>query len=122
MFVALLLPEKNLPRDNAEFYQVCYVDEKKRIKGVSSSFQLCDEESSGSLGQVAAVDQTDGVVLVTSDLTSLHANNSMVRLMCRIATIRHGTSNALISVDFGGTIDILCLLYSNLSNKKKKRH
>ncbi|KAF2354425.1 Calcium binding and coiled-coil domain-like [Trinorchestia longiramus] len=74
--------KSGLPGDASEFYQVCYLREDHLISGVSAPFQLVQEgQSLTSLSSdaVSTVEQADGSVLVTTDLSSLHTNINMLQ-------------------------------------------
>ncbi|XP_018019703.1 tropomyosin [Hyalella azteca] len=74
--------KSGLPGDANEFYQVCYLSEDRLIRGVSAPFQLVQDgsaQSSLSSGAVSSIEQPDGTVLVTTDVSCLHTNINMLQ-------------------------------------------
>uniref|UniRef100_A0A2P2HWE6 Tropomyosin-like n=1 Tax=Hirondellea gigas TaxID=1518452 RepID=A0A2P2HWE6_9CRUS len=95
--------KSRLPRDTNEFYQVCYVREQQTIRGVSAPFQILPEQdaNSPSIGRdiLATVVQSDGCVLVTSDLSTLHSNINMLQeCVQRIESEKTSVEEQLVGV------------------------
>ena len=64
LLICIMLPASNLPSDDGEFYQFCYMTSKGQVHGLSSPFQFRKSISFSSLDDLIEIEDENGELLI----------------------------------------------------------